>query len=172
VLGPTPTSSDFPFADIAWSPFLAGPLIGLSQLPLSVIVKDNLGCSSTMSIAAAALMYPFRNHVPYSYSKKFLSKNIATWWQCVLVSGVALGAAAAIGLSSAVFARSDLWYSLPSSVTVAEQLIGGAMLVFGARMAGGCTSGHGITGCGHQGLNSYLAVGAMLGAGGLVGLAY
>ena len=42
-----------------------------------------------------------------------------------------------------------------------EGFMGGFILVFGARLAGGCPSGHGISGMGHLVLRSLLAVPAM-----------
>ncbi|KAM0554842.1 hypothetical protein ACHAPJ_006576 [Fusarium lateritium] len=44
-------------------------------------------------------------------------------------------------------------------------LIGGFLLVFGARTAGGCTSGHGISGMASMGLSSFVTVACMFGVG-------
>jgi uncharacterized membrane protein YedE/YeeE len=43
--------------------------------------------------------------------------------------------------------------------------IGGLFLVLGARVAGGCTSGHGISGFGELAINSMLTVPAMFASG-------
>ena len=42
---------------------------------------------------------------------------------------------------------------------------GGAIMVFGARLAGGCTSGHGISGMATMSLASFVTVGAMFAGG-------
>ncbi|OAL23551.1 hypothetical protein AYO20_10996 [Fonsecaea nubica] len=44
-------------------------------------------------------------------------------------------------------------------------LVGGFTMIFGARMAGGCASGHGISGMATMGLSSYITVAGMFGGG-------
>jgi len=44
-------------------------------------------------------------------------------------------------------------------------MIGGAVMILGARMAGGCTSGHGISGMATLSKSSFVTVGAMFGGG-------
>lgn len=44
-------------------------------------------------------------------------------------------------------------------------LVGGFAMIFGARLAGGCTSGHGISGMATMGLSSFVTVAAMFGGG-------
>jgi len=39
--------------------------------------------------------------------------------------------------------------------------LGGFIMVFGARIAGGCTSGHGISGCSHQLIGSLITTASM-----------
>lgn len=48
------------------------------------------------------------------------------------------------------------YLSLP--VLLIVLLIGGILIGFGARTAGGCTSGHGITGCSTRSPGSFMAV--------------
>ena len=42
---------------------------------------------------------------------------------------------------------------------------GGFIMVFGARIADGCTSGHGVSGVAQLAIGSFVAVTAMFGAG-------
>lgn len=52
--------------------------------------------------------------------------------------------------------------SSPSiAVMPIESFGGGFLLVFGSRLAAGCTSGHGISGMGSLATGSYIAVAAM-----------
>ncbi|CEI70704.1 hypothetical protein FVEN_g810 [Fusarium venenatum] len=44
-------------------------------------------------------------------------------------------------------------------------IIGGVLLTFGARIAGGCTSGHGISGMASMGVSSFITIASMFGAG-------
>jgi uncharacterized membrane protein YedE/YeeE len=58
---------------------------------------------------------------------------------------------------------------LPSAPTVeisaVRAMIGGGLLIFGARLGGGCTSGHGITGMSQLSISSFITVAAMFGGG-------
>jgi uncharacterized membrane protein YedE/YeeE len=56
------------------------------------------------------------------------------------------------------------------AVSPARAVLGGFMIIVGARMAGGCTSGHGISGLSLMSTSSFLTVAAMFAAGGLTGL--
>jgi len=44
-------------------------------------------------------------------------------------------------------------------------VFGGVLLTFGARIAGGCTSGHGISGMSQMSISSFVSVAAMFGGG-------
>ncbi|KAK4040740.1 hypothetical protein C8A01DRAFT_35209 [Parachaetomium inaequale] len=56
------------------------------------------------------------------------------------------------------------------AISPARSALGGFMIVFGSRMAGGCTSGHGISGLSLMSISSFLTAAATFGAGGLTGL--
>lgn len=56
------------------------------------------------------------------------------------------------------------------AISPARAALGGFMIIFGGRMAGGCTSGHGISGLSLMSTSSYLTAAAIFGAGGLTGL--
>ncbi|KAL2266896.1 hypothetical protein VTJ83DRAFT_4173 [Remersonia thermophila] len=58
------------------------------------------------------------------------------------------------------------------AVSPARSVAGGFLMVLGARVAGGCTSGHGISGLSLLSLSSFVTVAATFAAGGLVGLAF
>jgi len=53
------------------------------------------------------------------------------------------------------------YLSLPALVAVL--IAGGVLIGFGARAAGGCTSGHGITGCSARSPGSFVAVSIFVG---------
>ncbi|KAK4142368.1 uncharacterized protein C8A04DRAFT_38320 [Dichotomopilus funicola] len=57
-----------------------------------------------------------------------------------------------------------------ASISPVRSLLGGFMIVFGARVAGGCTSGHGISGLSLLSISSFLTAAAIFGAGGITGL--
>ncbi|ESZ90755.1 hypothetical protein SBOR_8868 [Sclerotinia borealis F-4128] len=53
----------------------------------------------------------------------------------------------------------------PISIPIPHALLGGIAMVLGARIAGGCTSGHGISGMSLLSVSSIVSVGAMFGGG-------
>lgn len=60
---------------------------------------------------------------------------------------------------------SSLDISTIPSIPITRALLGGTTMVLGARVAGGCTSGHGISGMSLLSVSSIVSVGAMFGGG-------
>lgn len=56
------------------------------------------------------------------------------------------------------------------AISPLRSALGGFLIVFGSRMAGGCTSGHGISGLSLMSTSSFLTAAAIFGVGGLTGL--
>lgn len=144
----SPQYTRFPFAI---PPSVAGLIVGSLQLPLIIFVDNHLGTASSY-IALLANSFSFCCSLPlFSTLKSYI-------WQCWMMAGVALGAYATSQWSGETF-RSD------HLVSPTQALVGGVIFGFGARLAAGCTSGHGLSGMGHLSLNSFLAVASMFGAG-------
>ena len=156
----------------AWSPYLAGAIIGLLQIPTFLLMETALGASSSfVTVAAhiAAFVDPGVQTIKYFTSHMWGAKN---WWQVAVVGGIALGAFLSMRLSGARReAISPVWRSAMGTSTLASRapvaFVGGFVMLFGARIAGGCTSGHGISGMAQLSLGSTLAVAAMF-AGGIL----
>lgn len=154
----------------AWSPYAAGAVIGLLQIPTFLLMDTALGASSsfvTVAAHVAALVDPGAEKVKYLASHMWGAKN---WWQVAVVAGIALGAFISMKLSGArrqtispVWARtmgtSTLWTRAPVA------FLGGFVMLLGARIAGGCTSGHGISGMAQLSVGSTIAVAAMFAGG-------
>ena len=92
------------------------------------------------------------------------------WWQVAVVVGIAIGAFVSMRLSGAhrqsispVWARTMGTTSLSARAPIA--FLGGFVMLFGARIAGGCTSGHGISGIAQLSVGSTVAVAAMFAGG-------
>ena len=75
-----------------------------------------------------------------------------------------------IFLASTVVAGSTPTASESFHVSALAAILGGAVMVFGARLAGGCPSGHGISGMAALSIGSMVSVSAMIAGG--VGTAY
>lgn len=158
--------------DKAWSPYPAGVLIGLLQIPAFLLINTALGASSSyVTVAAhlAAFFDPAVTGIQYAAKHMEGAKN---WWQVALVAGIALGAFLSARLSGTVRGGfSPVWTRTVGARTTAGRaamgFAGGFLMLLGARIADGCTSGHGISGMAQLSVGSFIAVGAMF-AGGIL----
>ena len=159
-------------ASKAWSPYVAGAIIGLLQIPTFLLMDTALGASSSYVTVAAHIASLFDSRVAevkYLASHMWGAKN---WWQVAVVGGIAVGAYLSMRLSNArrqvispVWARATGTTSLAARAPLA--FLAGFIMLFGARTAGGCTSGHGISGMAQLSAGSTLAVAATF-AGGIL----
>lgn len=154
----------------AWSPYAAGVVIGLLQIPTFLLMDTALGASSsfvTVGAHIAAVLDPAAEKIKYFSSHMWGAKN---WWQVAVVVGIGIGAYLSMRMAqtprrtiSPVWARtmgtSTLWSRAPVA------FLGGFIALLGARIAGGCTSGHGISGMAQLSVGSTLAVAAMFAGG-------
>src|SRR5690242_11353285 len=84
----------------AWSPYAAGILIGLLQIPAFLLIETALGTSSsyvTVSGMAASWIDPQITQI--DYVARHLAATGKNWWQVALVIGIAIGAFVSMRLS-------------------------------------------------------------------------
>ena len=156
----------------AWTPYIAGAIIGLLQIPTFLLMDTALGASSSYVTVAAHIASLFDSRVAeikYLGSHMWGAKN---WWQVAVVSGIAIGAFVSMRLSGARRqVISPVWARATATTTLAARaplaFLAGFIMLFGARIAGGCTSGHGISGMAQLSAGSTMAVAAMF-AGGIL----
>jgi uncharacterized membrane protein YedE/YeeE len=103
----------------------------------------------------------------------YQSKKVKVDWQMMMVVGVGLGALAASLLTKSFKAEKvpPIWQERFGSGVVFRAgvaLLGGAVAMFGARMAGGCPSGHGMSGLMQLSASGFLAMAGFFGVGALV----
>lgn len=160
--------------DRAWSPYLAGMVIGLLQIPAFLLIDTALGASSSYVTVGGLLASAFDPSVAgIDYVARHVAATGKNWWQVALVVGIAVGAFASMRLSGArrqpvspVWARALGTASVPVRCAVA--FAGGFLMLVGARLADGCTSGHGLSGVAQLAVSSTIAVAAMFVGGILV----
>lgn len=155
----------------AWSPYFAGILIGLLQIPAFLWMDTGLGASSSfVKMSTYILSFLDFDVTSLPYFKDFVSDPTNLWQMC-LVFGVILGAFLSSNLSGLRRSSpSPVWqsdYGLSNRSRYILAFLGGFLLIFGARLAGGCTSGHGLTGIGRLSVGSFIAVFAIF-AGGIL----
>lgn len=157
----------------AWSPYVAGAIIGLLQIPTFLLMDTALGASSSFVTVAAHIASVFDARIAET---KYLASHLwgaKNWWQVAVVGGIALGAYLSSRLSGARRrAISPVWARATGTTTLAGRapvaFLAGFVMLLGARIAGGCTSGHGISGMAQLSVGSSLAVVAMFAGGILV----
>ncbi|MCS7013642.1 MAG: YeeE/YedE thiosulfate transporter family protein [Chloroherpetonaceae bacterium] len=157
-----------------WPWYVAGPLIGLVVPTLLIIGNKTFGISSSMRHICAACMPANIKFFKYDWKKEV--------WNLYFVGGIFIGAIlATLFLSSgkpievnpklaeeiASYGITDFSRLVPQQLFSWEQLftlrgvlimvVGGFLVGFGTRYAGGCTSGHAIMGLSTLQLPSLIA---------------
>jgi hypothetical protein len=136
--------------DGSWSPYLAGGLSGLVSL-FAVLTADKFLGASTTFVKTAGMIESSVAHERVSAMAYFIKEVPKIDWQWMFVVGIFLGSLIA-ALTSKSFkwqAVPDMWQerfgtSVPKRAAIA--FIGGIIAIFGARLADGCPSGHGLSG--------------------------
>ena len=172
------------FLSQPWPWYVAGPLIGLVVPALLLLGNRQFGISENLRHMCAATVPGNIEFLKYDWK--------AGIWNLTLIFGVLIGGFLAytflhnpdpIAISEAT--RSDLaalgisdfnglvpeqifsWQGLASVPGIVMIVVGGFLIGFGARYAGGCTSGHAISGLADLQLPSLIAVIGFF-AGGLI----
>jgi uncharacterized membrane protein YedE/YeeE len=157
-----------------WPWYVAGPLIGLVVPFLLIVGNKTFGISSSLRHVCAAVIPANIDFFKYDWKKES--------WNLVFVGGVFLGGMLAAGFLStkdpisvnpalvqelSEYGITDFsnmvpvdiinWQTLFSLKGVLMMVFGGFFVGFGTRYAGGCTSGHAISGLSMLQLPSLIA---------------
>ena len=155
----------------AWSPYLAGIVIGLLQIPAFLLIETALGTSSSyVTVGGMITSWIDPSVLKIDYVARHVAATGKNWWQVALVVGVAIGAFVSMKFSGAKRASiSPIWRRALGSPSPAKRyavaFVGGFALLLGARIADGCTSGHGLSGMAQLAVGSIVAVAAMFAGG-------
>jgi uncharacterized membrane protein YedE/YeeE len=157
-----------------WAWYVAGPLVGLTVPLLLIIGNKSFGISSSLRHICASCIPANIPFFKYDWKKEI--------WNLLFVFGILIGGAVAISLLSnpnpvqvnpklaeelagyGITNYSNLipediinWQSLFTSKGFILMVVGGFLVGFGTRYAGGCTSGHAIMGLSNLQLPSLIA---------------
>lgn len=144
-----------------WSPYICGAGIGILSWLTFLFSDKPLGTSTTYVRTAGMLERLFRGD--RVLNRAFFKTTPPTVeWQWMLVLGIIIGAL--ISALASGQARLE-WISEPWLTAfgaavwprVITAFAGGALLGLGSRWAGGCTSGHGISGTMQLAVASWVA---------------
>lgn len=174
----------FEFLKQPWPWYISGPLIGLMVPGLLLIGNKSFGISSSFRHICAACMPAKISFFQYDWKKEI--------WSFFFIAGILLGGIAValwfqnpqpVSINSKLITElqqygvndynglipSDLfsWSSLLSAKGFILIVVGGFLVGFGTRYAGGCTSGHAIMGLSTLQLPSLIATISFM-AGGFI----
>ncbi len=151
-----------------WNPYVAGALVGVLAV-LSVLVTTltidkpkYLGASTTF-VRGAGLLEQVVVPERVAQNEYFQSKKVKVDWQMLFVFGIFAGALVSARLGGTVKRETvpPIWkerFGDNQALRAVGAFIGGAILMFGARLAGGCPSGHGLSGNMQLSVSSLLAL--------------
>jgi hypothetical protein len=156
-----------PITKKSWSPFVAGAGIGLLSWFAFATADHPLGITTAFENSAAlaikAVVPQMEETNAYFAQKQVEGKPPKINWEWMLVIGVFIGAAFSSTLSGDRGAAvvPPLWQRrFGGSVT--KRLVvafgAGALMMLGARLAQGCTSGHGISGTLQLAVSSWIFI--------------
>lgn len=144
-----------------WSPYVVGVGIGILSILALLLSDKTIGCSTAFARTSGMIGRLFsREKIEQNpYYQQF--KPVVDWeWMLVLgVVGGSLISAALSGTLDLKVVPGD-WgatFGFARAPRLLVALVGGVMMGLGARWAGGCTSGHGISGTLQLAVSSWIA---------------
>lgn len=130
------------------SPVLGGMLIGGATQGISILSRKSLIGVSTAF------------------------EEVGEWfWSVVKGASTPKATSILFALATVAGSRATAWAFptmgevISTPVTPANAVLGGALMIVGSRMAGGCTSGHGVSGMSLLSLSSIITIGTAVGWG-------
>lgn len=146
----------------AWSPYVVGAAIGVLSWLTFYLSNKSIGASSFYADLAGFLGKAVAPR--HTQSLVYFKENPAgVSWEFVFVVAIIVGGAIA-ALTGGEFANEwvpPMWEARFGDSVALRAAIGfggGLLMAFGARLAGGCTSGHGISGTMQLNPGSWIAV--------------
>lgn len=147
----------------AWSPYVVGALLGVLSWLTFYFSDKPIGASSFYATVAGFLgkLIAKKHTEKLAYYK---SNPPVVDWEFAFVFA-AVGGAFLAAFTGGEFTREwlpPMWEARFGEGSIglraAVAILGGVLMAFGARLAGGCTSGHGISGTLQLSVGSWIAV--------------
>ncbi len=168
-----------PLTQTSWSPYVVGAAIGILSWFSFATADRPLGITSafedTAALAGKVAIPSLEETHPYYAKKAKEGDSPKIGWEWMLVAGVFAGAwlSAALSGDRTRMTVPPLWKARFGESPVKRLVaafVGGVVMMFGARLAQGCTSGHGISGALQLAISSWLFVIVMFPAA--IGMAF
>lgn len=151
-----------PFTEKRWNPYVAGACAGGVSI-FSVLVAGKFFGAATSFARSAGMLEKLVAPDHVAKLEYFVRITPQIDWQWMFVVGIFLGALIA-SLASEDFRLQhvpDMWaerFGSHAGKRFVVALGGGAIALFGARLAGGCPSGHGISGTQQLSVSGFIAL--------------
>lgn len=146
-----------------WPWYVAGPLIGLTVPALLILGNKTFGISSSLRHICAACLPAGIPFFSYNWKKEvwnllfvlgtaiggFIAMNFLANPDAIVISEATQSDLAALGITDfSALLPADIfsWSNLFTAKGLLFFVVGGFLVGFGTRYAGGCTSGHAIMG--------------------------
>jgi uncharacterized membrane protein YedE/YeeE len=147
----------------AWSPYLVGALLGVLSWLTFYFSDKPIGASSFYATVAGMLgkLFAKKHTEQLAYYKS--NPPVVDWEFAFVLATV--GGAFLAAFTGGELAREwlpPMWEARFGEGSIGLRAVvaalGGVLMAFGARLAGGCTSGHGISGTLQLSVGSWIAV--------------
>ena len=151
------------------SPYLIGAAIGLLNIGAFAAFRKGIGVSGAYESGAALTarqVAPDALHVNDFVKAREHAPKFD--WESWLVVGTVLGGMLMARAESRGGAEAPHHENAPPPRSPVASAAGGALLMYGARMAGGCTSGHALSGTAQGAASSWVFTPLMFLVGSLV----
>ncbi len=154
-----------PLRKKSWSPYVVGAGIGILSWFVFATANHPLGITTafenTAALAEQSAAPEAARTNPLIEKKAKEGKSPKIDWEWMLVVGVFIGAwiSAKLGNDRTPRKVPPLWqwrFGPNVAKRFAAAFFGGALMMFGARLAQGCTSGHGISGALQLAVSSWI----------------
>lgn len=145
-----------------WSPYAAGAMAGL-LLILSVFLTGKYFGASTTYVRAAGFVEQTVAPDKVAGMEYFIKEKVKVDWQFLFVIGVFFGSLASAALSGELkgVGVPPMWearFGASRRRRWTLGFIGGVLAMFGARLADGCPSGHGLSGLSQIAVSGYISL--------------
>ncbi|EFC91235.1 protein of unknown function DUF395 YeeE/YedE [Dethiosulfovibrio peptidovorans DSM 11002] len=146
------------------NPYLAGAITG-GLVALSVVATGKFfGASTTFARAGAALVNMISPEHGASLDY-FVRYPFAVDWQLLFLVGIFVGSLLSSTVNGTFFIDvvPELWrerFGARTWLRLFTAFLGGVLVAFGARMAGGCPSGHGLSGVMQLSMSGFVSLAA------------
>ncbi len=153
-----------------WNPYVVGAALGVLSWVVFAVVNHPLGISTALSSASSLCATPVLGQEAVARNEYWATKPFQWNYGMLFVVGTFFGS-----LISALVSRTFRVETVPSvwrnrfggsaGKRLLVSFLGGISIMYGARLAGGCTSGHGISGSLQLALSSWIFFLVLFGAG-------